>query len=57
MAVDFPASREKVFARYPYLRSSYFERRMLFERRNGTPMPVLTGSALPFARASIAPKL
>jgi hypothetical protein len=57
MAVDFPASREKVFARYPYLRSSYFERRMLFERRGGTPMPVLTGSALPFARASIAPKL
>ncbi|WP_438276612.1 N-acyl amino acid synthase FeeM domain-containing protein [Nitrobacter sp.] len=57
MAVDFPASREKVFTRYPYLRSSYFERRMLFERRSGTSASVLTGSALPFASASIAPKL
>ena len=35
MAVDFPASREKVFARFPFLRSSAFERRMLFERRAG----------------------
>lgn len=56
MAVDFPASREKVFARYPYLRSSYFERRMLFERRAGTPAPALTGSSFPFARASIVPR-
>jgi N-acyl-L-homoserine lactone synthetase len=32
MAVDYPAMREKVFARYPYFRSSQFERRMLFER-------------------------
>jgi N-acyl-L-homoserine lactone synthetase len=32
MAVDYPAMREKVFTRYPFLRSSYFERRMLFER-------------------------
>ena len=57
MAVDFPASREKVFTRYPYLRSSYFERRMLFERRSGTATPALTGSGFPFAQASIAPKL
>ncbi|ABE64239.1 conserved hypothetical protein [Nitrobacter hamburgensis X14] len=56
MAVDFPASREKVFARYPYLRSSYFERRMLFERRAGTVTPVLTGPSFPFARASIVPR-
>jgi hypothetical protein len=56
MAVDFPASREKVFARYPYLRSSYFERRMLFERRVGTAAPALTGSPFPFARASIVPR-
>jgi hypothetical protein len=33
MAIDFPTMREKVFARYPYLRSTFFERRMLFERR------------------------
>ncbi len=30
MAVDFPTQREKVFTRYPFLRSSHFERRMLF---------------------------
>jgi len=34
MAVDYPAMRDKVFERYPYLRSSYFERRMLFQRRS-----------------------
>jgi hypothetical protein len=32
MAIDFPGTREKVFARYPYLRSSYAELRALFER-------------------------
>lgn len=32
MAVDFPAMRERVFTRYPFLRSSQFERRMLFGR-------------------------
>ena len=30
MAVDFPEQREKVFARYPFLCSTLFERRMLF---------------------------
>jgi hypothetical protein len=33
MAVDFHAKRDKVFARYPIFRSTFFERRMLFERR------------------------
>ena len=32
MAADYPAIREKVFQRFPFLRSSAFERRMLFER-------------------------
>src|SRR6266436_6633137 len=32
MAADFPALRDKVFARYPTMRSTAFERRMLFER-------------------------
>jgi len=32
MAADFPALKEKVFARYPMMRSTAFERRMLFER-------------------------
>lgn len=44
MAVDYPAMREKVFARYPYFRSSQFERRMLFSRdaqRHGPAADVL----------------
>src|SRR5262245_55584285 len=32
MAADFPTLKEKVFVRYPMMRSSAFERRMLFER-------------------------
>jgi hypothetical protein len=32
MAAHYPTLREKVFARYPYLHSSAFERRMLFQR-------------------------
>jgi hypothetical protein len=32
MAADFPALHEKVFRRYPIMRSTAFERRMLFER-------------------------
>ena len=32
MAADFPAMRDKVFERYPMMRSTAFERRMLFER-------------------------
>jgi N-acyl-L-homoserine lactone synthetase len=34
MAAHYPTLRDKVFARYPYLHSSVFERRMLFERGN-----------------------
>jgi hypothetical protein len=32
MAADFPAMHERVFERYPIMRSTAFERRMLFER-------------------------
>ena len=32
MAADFPALKEKVFERYPMMRSTAFERRMLFTR-------------------------
>jgi hypothetical protein len=58
MAVDFPAMRDKVFARYPYLRSSHFERRMLFERREPVPQaqPVVTLPEFPFERATIVPR-
>ena len=34
MAANLPTVRERVLVRYPFLRSSAFERRMLFERRN-----------------------
>jgi hypothetical protein len=32
MAADYPAIRERVFQRFPFMRSSSFERRMLFQR-------------------------
>jgi hypothetical protein len=54
MAADFPAMREKVFERYPYMRSSAFERRMLFQRDSesrSSPEAI----ASPFERTSIVP--
>jgi hypothetical protein len=55
MAIDFPKMRDKVFARYPYLRSTYFERRMLFERRE--PVHGVTNlPGFPFQRATIVPR-
>ncbi len=33
VASDYQAVRERIFHRYPYFRTSLFERRMLFERR------------------------
>jgi hypothetical protein len=58
MAVDYPAMRDKVFARYPYLRSSHFERRMLFERRAQVPQvpQVTTLPEYPFERATMVPR-
>ncbi|MDB5568412.1 MAG: hypothetical protein JWP84_4978 [Tardiphaga sp.] len=47
MAVNFPAMRDRVFARYPYFRSSFFERRMLFERNSMHPSPALSGPEFP----------
>ena len=32
MTLDYGAARERVHRRYPFFRSTYFERRMLFER-------------------------
>jgi hypothetical protein len=54
MAVDFRAMREKVFARYPYFRSSYFERRMLFERNSLLASPALSGPEFPLDPAGVA---
>jgi hypothetical protein len=56
MAIDFPNMREKVFARYPYLRSSFFERRMLFERRGDRQSAATNVPQFPFERASIVPR-
>jgi hypothetical protein len=55
MAADFPAMREKVFQRYPMMRSTAFERRMLFERSEGqTSSPNVRISA--FEHTSIVPQ-
>jgi hypothetical protein len=40
MASDFRTVREKVLARFPIMRSSAFERRMLFDR--GSPRRALS---------------
>jgi hypothetical protein len=54
MAADYPAIREKVFQRFPYMRSSAFERRMLFQRGGERHSPS-DAAEHPFARASIVP--
>jgi hypothetical protein len=57
MASDFPTVREKIMARFPIMRSSAFERRMLFDRgshRKAAPRPVLVSVPLsPDAAASL----
>jgi hypothetical protein len=48
MATHLPTVRDKVLVRYPFLRSSAFERRMLFGRggqRQVPPRPVLVAEA------------
>ena len=47
MASDFRSLRERVLTRFPIMRSSAFERRMLFDRGNvraAVPRPVLVAS-------------
>src|SRR5687768_7200247 len=34
MVLDYPGMRERVHQRFPFYRSTFFERRMLFERRS-----------------------
>ena len=54
MAAHLPTVRDRVLARYPFLRSSAFERRILFDRGGGRPSSsdaVVTS----FEPASIAP--
>lgn len=52
MAIEFSTMRERLFARYPHLRSTYFERRMLFERRLGQSAPACP-DAHPLTRATM----
>ena len=55
MAGHLPTVRERVLVRFPFLRSSAFERRMLFQRageRRSPPHDVVTS----FERASIVPQ-
>lgn len=58
MAADYLSVRERIYERYPYFRSSFFERRKLFERgqRPVEEDPVLTLPQFPFAQATIAPR-
>jgi hypothetical protein len=56
MTVNYPAMRDKVFARYPFLRSTYFERRMLFDRGNDRSSQVTKVSEFPFERATMVPR-
>ena len=55
MAADFPAMRDKVFERYPMMRSTAFERRMLFER-GGEHQSWRRRMSSPFERTSIVPQ-
>lgn len=56
MAAHLPTVREKVLVRYPYLHSSAFERRMLFER-GGERRPMSAGRrASPLEHTSIVPQ-
>ena len=55
MASDFQALREKVLTRFPILRSSAFERRMLFER-SSAQLPVIDLPEFAFERATMVPR-
>ncbi len=52
MAADFPTMKEKVFSRYPMMRSTAFERRMLFER----PADALASMMASNDRTSLVPQ-
>lgn len=56
MASDFRALREKVLTRFPIMRSSAFERRMLFERAGQRPAPSRPVLVPPSERSSIVPQ-
>jgi hypothetical protein len=53
MAARYPEVREKVFRRFPIMRSTRFERQMLFGRRG--PLPAIDLPKFPFVEAPISP--
>lgn len=55
MAADYLSIRDKVFARFPMMRSSALERQMLFERNSGRLSPVVNLPEFPFQRGSVSP--
>jgi hypothetical protein len=54
MAANYHEIRERVFQRFPFMRSSAFERRMLFQRA-GEPQWTPHGVVTPIERTSIVP--
>jgi hypothetical protein len=54
MAADYLSIRDQVFERFPLMRSTATERRMLFERADDRS-PVINLPEFPFERAPIAP--
>ena len=56
MASPFPTLREQVLARFPIMRSSAFERRMLFERTS-EQLPVIDLPEFTFERATMVPRV
>jgi hypothetical protein len=56
MSAHLPTVRERVLARYPFLRSSAFERRMLFERSGERRSSSAEGTVSRFEPVSIVPR-
>jgi hypothetical protein len=54
MAADYRAVRDRIFERFPIMRSTALERQMLFDRR-GIVSPVIDLPEFPFVRAPISP--
>jgi len=54
MAADYKAIREQVFQRFPFMRSSAFERRMLFQRSGEHSSAWPTAAVPPFDRPMAA---
>ena len=56
LASDFRTVREKVMTRFPIMRSSAFERRMLFQRSSERHSQSRDAMVIPFERTSIVPQ-